>query len=237
MSGLLCLIPVIWDQTADKCIASILDPGSSAGIKPEEILIVDNSREGFAGKYGLRTYRDPDGHNLGTSRAWNVGAREVLDKGIDYLLVMSASMQFGAYLHTNWREQMDRFWGERVIECMGISWHCIAFHRTVFEGVGLFDTNFHVYEEGIDFSHRMSLLGWEGGWCTQWVNAVVQGVALHINMVSCPSAPLKAYYAAKWNGEKGHEKFTRPFGNKPIDYFEDVPIPVLAERYGWKTWW
>lgn len=238
MSGLLAVLPIITPERADICVESILQEDSAFGVDPADILVVDNSRDGFASRYGLRTYRDPDGHNLGVARAWNVGAMEVLDRGLDYLVVVSASMRFGPQMHTTWLKQMQTFWGADVIECDGHSWHLIAFHRNVFEAVGLFDGNFYpAYFEAIDFGYRLRMLDMEGSWPRAWVNALSQGAALHNTAVSCPAPPLLDYYARKWGGAKGEETFTRPFGDKPLDWWEDVPVPELARRYGLETWW
>lgn len=238
MSDLLAVMPVITHTYAEKCIASICQRDSAFGVPLDDVLIVDNTRDGSGNRYGLRVHRNPDGHNLGVARAWNVGAREVLDHGLDYLLIVSASMLFGPILHTTWLEQMRRFWGENVIECDGHSWHLIAFHRRVFERVGLFDTNFYpAYIEGLDFSFRMRQVGWEGSWTRCWVNALSQGHALHNNVVSCPADPLLDHYAAKWGGKKGEETFTLPWGDKPLGWWPERSIPELAEAYGLEVWW
>lgn len=249
-NGLLVVLPVVQRGPAEVCIESVLRPGSSAGFRPEDLLIIDNSQDGWAkanaeqGQYGaVRVYRDPDGHNLGTARSWNVGAREVIDRGLDYLVIMSAAMQFGPELHCTWVWQMETFWGSHVIEADGHSWHLIAFHRSVLNEVGLFDENFYpAYFEGIDYGYRMRLLGLEGGFRRVWVNALSQGSALTVGQSggpSCPAGPLLEYYAAKWGGPKGEEAFTVPHGdpNFTLDYWVQESIPELADRYGLEVWW
>lgn len=231
--GFLVVLPVITPTYADRCVESIMCPKSSSGFTHDDVLIIDNSRDGFcAERYGLPIYRDPDGHNLGVARAWNVGARQVLDRKLDYLVILSASMQFGPTLHTTWVEQMERFWGHPAIECDGHSWHLIAIHRGVFETVGLFDERFYpAYFEGIDFSYRMRQLGMEGAWPHCWVNALSQAVAGHGGVVNTPAPPLLAYYEQKWGGPKGDERWTAPFGNRALDYWEPATIPDLAREY------
>lgn len=238
MSKLLVVIPVMNKDVADICIDSLLMPKSAAGLNPEDILIVDNSKLGWGHEYGLRTYRDPDGHNLGTSRAWNVGAREVLAKKLDYLVIMSQSMRFGPELHTTWVKQMEAFWGAPCIEADGHSWHLIAIHRSVFEKVGLFDENFYpAYFEQIDFCYRMRMLDLEGSWPRVWVNALSQGVAIANETIRVPAAPLLAYYAHKWGGAKGEERFKIPFDSWPLDYWVAESIPELAIKYKLEVWW
>jgi glycosyltransferase involved in cell wall biosynthesis len=238
VSGLVVVLPVIGRETADICIDSLLRNNSAAGLSRDEILIVDNSRKGWGSQYGLRAYRDPDDHNLGVARSWNVGAREVLDRDLDYLVIMSTAMRFGPELHTTWKRQMEEFWGAKVIEADGHSWHLIALHRTCFEKVGFFDENFYpAYFEQTDWCYRLRMAGWEHGFIRVWVNALSQGHALHNHLVSCPAEPLLDYYAQKWGGKKGEETFVQPFGSKPLGYWELATIPELAARYGLTEWW
>lgn len=239
ITNLLVVMPVMREEMTDVCIESIFMPNSAAGIKPEQILLVDNAKQAFAHKYGLRVYRDPEHHNLGVARAWNIGAREVLEnKNLEYLVIMSASMRFGPELHTTWVKQMQTFWGANCIEADGHSWHLIAFHRRVFELIGLFDENFYPgYFEAIDFGYRMRMLNIEGGWPRVWVNALSQGVAMHAPLISCPAEPLLAYYHEKWGGDKGEETHVLPYGDKPLGYFEHHSIPELAAKYRLKEWW
>lgn len=250
MSKLLVVLPVLSRETADKCIESVLMNNSAAGFDEEDLLIVDNTKEGLGDLLGLKTYRDPDGHNLGVPRSWNVGARALLKSDKEYLVLLSASMLFGPMLHTTFVRQMEAFWGSDVIECDGHSWHLIAFHRRVFEKIGLFDENFYPgYFEAIDFGYRMRLNGMEGGWPRVWVNALSQGDALHIDhgtasdhlqvteAVHNPATPLLDYYRLKWGGDKGEERYILPFNGYEIGYFPAKTIPQLAEEYKLEKWW
>ena len=246
MSDLLVVLPILSEAIAAPCIDSIRAEGSSFGIPPSEVVIVDNTRHGIdrdrVGDFAY--YRDPDGHNLGVARSWNVGAQAVMERGLDYLVILSASMLFGPELHITWREQMDRHWGSLVIENTGNSWHLIAIHADAFRAAGLFDSNFYPgYFEAVDWHLRLIRSGEceraRNGtiWPNLWVNAMSRGVAMHAPFVDTPPDPLLEYYCQKWGGAKGEETHTLPWGNKPLDYFEDVPIPVLAERYGLSRWW
>lgn len=229
----LTVIPVIDKQLATQCVESILRPDSAAGIKQEDILIVDNSKEGlhWAGQEKLQRHRDPDGHNLGVARAWNIGARKVVEEGYDYLTLMSQSMLFGPIKETTWSKQMETFRGENVIESDGHSWHLIALHRRLFEKVGYFDENFYPgYFEQIDWCYRLETLGLQGAWARVWVNALSQTVGHHSHLVLAP--PLLEYYREKWGGDKGEETFKLPWGRKPLGYFPDRSIPDLIKEYG-----
>lgn len=237
--SLLVVIPVLDNEMARPCIESILMEKSSAGFEPDELLIIDNTKEGFDNPYGLRIHRNAEApFNNGTARSWNIGAQEVLDRGLDYLVICSAVMQFGPELHCTFRWQMEQFWDDDVIEAEGHSWHLIAIHRRIFEEIGLFDPNYYpAYFEAVDFAYRMRMVGKEGGWIPVWVNALSRGSAMHVNMLDCPADPLLKVYAHKWGGAKGFEKFDKPYGLHDLDYYEDTTIPELIERYGLKRWW
>lgn len=235
---MLVVIPIVNEEVARPLLESLLVSGNSSGIVKQDVLIVDNTRKGLSDNLGFNVYRDPDGHNIGVARAWNIGARQVVEEGREYFVALSSSMLFGPKKETTWVDQMWTFWGADVIESEGHSWHLIAFNRKVFEIVGYFDENFWPgYFEAIDFGYRMRLKGMEGGWTRVWVNALSRGVALSLNDVKFSATPLLDYYADKWGGEKGKEKWLLPWQDKPIDYFPQISIPILAKLYGVEDWW
>ena len=238
----LVVIPAIKKPDTDRCLMSIVRHDSSLGLRPKNCLVVDNSRDGFCEKYrkyGFQIYRDPDGHNIGVAGAWNVGAQKVLDKHLTYLLIVSTSVEFGPLIHCSFFWHMEQNWEENVIEAQGHSWHLIAFHRRIFEQVGLFDENFYpAYFEAIDFGYRMRMLDLERGFVRVWVNAMSWGVARNIDVVDAPAPPLLRYYRKKWGGDKGEERWETPFGNtKPINYWRKVPVPEMARLYRLQNWW
>lgn len=247
MNNILVVLPVIDKAFADQCLDTILKEKSAAGFGAGDMIIIDNTRHGlpldidiedFQGRYrGINVYRHPDGHNVGVPRAWNVGARMVVaSKELEYLVVLSASMRFGPELHTTWLKQMRTFWDANAIECEGHSWHLIAFHRRVFELIGLFDENFYPgYFEAIDFGYRLRMLNMEGGWPRAWVNALSADVGRHTELVL--ATPLLDYYREKWGGDKEHETFVLPWGDKPLGYFPEVSIPELAKKYNLTNWY
>jgi hypothetical protein len=244
MSKMLVVLPAISPESTVQCLDTVLPPNSASGFGVGELLVVDNTRGGMGALLNDRLdpagiYRDPDGHNLGVARSWNVGIRRGLDTGCDYIVLMSACMRFGPILHTTWRRQMETFWGETVIEADGHSWHLIAFHRRVFEAVGLFDENFYpAYFEAIDFGYRMRLRDMEYGWRHVWVNALSADVGHGAKTgVSLPAPPLLDYYREKWNGDKGEERYVLPFGSREIGWFPEHSVPELAEKYRLETWW
>ena len=232
----LTVIPVIDAELGKQCLDSIARDNSAAGIDLKDIVVVDNTKQGGFTYLDVKTFRNANGHNIGVARAWNVAAKQVVIKDYDYLIIMSQSMLFGPEKETTWIKQMETFNGANCIESDGHSWHLIAFHKRVFDLIGLFDENFYPgYFEAIDFGYRMRMLNIEGGWPRVWVNALSQTVGNHTDLVLAP--PLLKYYREKWGGDKGEEKYKLPFGDKPLGYFPTNTIPTLAKRYGLETWW
>lgn len=258
MTTMLAVLPVVWDQTAGRCLGSIFQSDSSLGLDPMEILVVDNTRGGL--RTGLLSgdenwptfwqYRDPDGHNLGVAGSWNIGARRVLEQGLDYLVILSASMIFGYRLHTTFRAEIEAHDGAPLIEAMGHSWHAIAIHRRTFEDVGLFDENFWPgYYEATEFGWRLRLRGYEDRpWPRVWFNAMSAGQAIHVDR-SRWDAPLvndqalRDYYIARCGAYSPDETFTHPFDDpsKALGWWERPSIPEMAERFGLgergEGWW
>ncbi len=238
MSGLLAVVPVLDEHWAGMCLGSMTDPELSFGVDPSDILIVDNTRHGMKSTWGCWRYRDPDGHNLGVARSWNLGAQRVLDEERDYLVLVSSSMEFGPLLHTSFVRRMETYWGHNVIEATGHSWHLIALHRRLFETIGLFDPNFYpAYFEQTDWCTRLRIAGLEHGFIHVWINAMSRGVAKGLEHVDCPAGPLLDYYRTKWGGAKGEETFMLPWGTKPMGYFETPTVPEMIERYGLERAW
>lgn len=257
---LLAVVPVIWEETAAACLDSMLMPHSACGFWPEEILVVDNTRGGDVlapdGAVGRRlhgcavaVHRDPNGHNLGVAESWNVAAREVIGRRLDWLVICSTSVIFGPELHTTFRREVEAYPDAQIVESMGNSWHLIAIARSTLETVGLFDPWFYpAYEEAIDWGYRQKVLGLEDvGWPRVWCNAMSIGHAVHVDRSrwdapAAPNGPLRAYYDEKWGGPKGSERYTRPFGDLslPVDWWE-TPFSVAeaARRYGLPEgeWW
>lgn len=254
MTTFLAVIPAVWTETFFPFLSSALRPDSSLGLRPDEMLVVDNTRRGdlaaldYDWKYaGVRVYRDLANHNLGVAESWNIGAREVLAHGHDWLVIISTSMLFGPELHTTFRREVEAHPDAQIVECLGNSWHLIAIARSTLETVGLFDPWFHPgYEEAIDWGYRQKVLGLEAlGWPRVWCNAMSIGHAVHIdrNRWDAPSVRgdlLVQRYVEKWGGPKGQERWVHPYNDpsKPLDWWETPFDPAeAARRYELEVWW
>jgi len=242
----LTVIPVIDIDKGKECFESIIKSNSSSGIEAKDVLIVDNTKDGIKNRYSflgvvqpapdLRIYRDPDNHNLGVARSWNIGAREVVERKLDYLIIMSQAMLFGPEKEVTWTGELEARNGEYLVEALGHSWHLIALHRKCFEAIGYFDENFYpAYFEQIDWSRRLELTNLSKEWPRVWVNALSTSVGAY-SYLTLPD-PLLAYYREKWGGDKGNEQYRLPFNGRAIDFFPDNSIPELAKKYKLREWW
>lgn len=236
----LFVMPVVNEEITDGCIATIDTQFYS------DLYIIDNSSDGFAKKYEVGFYA-PRPENIGVGRAWNLGAKKVINEGYDYLVIISATMRFGdgmrgfvKALETNLNP-----WGLETQH----GWHCIALHRNTLQKVGLFDENFYpAYYEDSDYVRRMELAGIHNPMSNLQRLPKVDIIAgfvgnahgmrkgkIRVNMGAC-----RQYFIDKWGYEPRYENqrfrdilFQWPF-NDPrngLDYWPVKDIEELKEKY------
>lgn len=239
----LVVLPTIVEEIADKCIASLDD-----NIK-NNMLIVDNSPNGFAQKYNIRYLHHPE--NLGVSRSWNIAAKEVVDKKLDYLILLSASIIFengmSDFIESLNTELQPNDKQQYCVETQ-VGWHLVAIGRATLEQIGYFDENFYpAYYEDTDYIRRMEMAGFcdpmnASNHCpVVQVSAHRQGVALSIQHgLRVNFKPLGDYFIQKWGNagswesiEERNRMYRRPFNDetKPLSYWESSSVDELKERY------
>lgn len=241
----LVILPAMVESVATPCIQSLSDSVRS------NTLVVDNSPEGFAWKFDVNSEHHPE--NLGVARSWNLGAKEVVNKGLDYLIILSASIVFEKGMDDfieKLEEAHER--GDYGLEAQ-FSYHFIAIGRKVFEEIGYFDTNFYpAYYEETDFIRRMELSGIkpvmgaelaERFRVIDGIAAKRQGIALSIKRggLHVDFLKLQEYFIEKWgdlggweNEEQRDRMWKHPFNDpsKPLSYFPDRSNEELKKRYG-----
>jgi hypothetical protein len=94
--------------------------------------------------------------NIGVTPAWNQGVQQMMENGSDWLILISAAIRFDAGGDDFISILEARKDTDNVLECEKVfGWHLIAFHRRVFDKVGLFDENMPIYFSDIDWSLRI----------------------------------------------------------------------------------
>lgn len=154
------ILPSIYPPWTGECLASC---------KLDNLLVVDNTT-----------------HNRGVAASWNLGIREMYERGADWLIIVSAGVRFGEPGGLDLVAEMGRHPGALAVEAgvwrwnadgtgaEGFGWHLVAMHRRLFDNVGLFDENFYpAYWEDNDFGYRVKL------WLTAHPEAVAHCGSCH----------------------------------------------------------
>ena len=217
----LVVIPSIYQPYTDACLRS-------AHIDPADLLVIDNTV-----------------HNRGVAASWNEGARRVLDEGRDWLVICSAAMRFAGRGIATFTDQLALHPTAQAIEAgCDLGWHLIAIARTTFERVGLFDENYYpAYFEDLDYGLRIRLgfgINYIPGvesWPKVTVAATLESAAHGIEFcnVTGDGNMLADYYARKWGGPSGHERFTDPFGRHDVglDWWPPRGHELALPRPNW----
>lgn len=202
------VLPSIYPIWTDRCLESM-----SPAFR-ENTLVVDNTVT-----------------NIGVGASWNIGIDRMEDVDADWLIIVSAATRFGAPGGDDFVQQLD--WNPDAVAVEaghGVGWHLIAFPRKTIQAVGRFDENFFAYEEDIDYGRRISLalVREPPYWTKVSVDVSIAGFSHGVDLggVKIDNQRQLGYYAEKWNGPKGQERNSLPFGDKPIDYWPPLE-PLL----------
>lgn len=198
----------------------------------EEIIIINNNN--FEKEHNDKLWKlaDTDDrltvatqrYNLGCSGSWNalrkICCNEWLIIGSNDCFVHPGSI---AKLRIR-SEEIDA--NEENVGIIQISdYNFFAISKRCVRKVGLFDDSggfYPAYCEDVDYSHRMGLAN---------IRTERVGGANHLGSMTTRSEynyansrtywETRRYYRQKWGGDIGNEKYTLPFGDKPIDYWVD----------------
>ena len=178
-------------------------------------------------------------HNTGVSAAWNEGMRRALADGHEYAIISNDDVRFepGAIeeIYTILKETdatlvsaNQNMWyrgEERYVE--GADFFCFGVNiPKLINNCGSFDENFFpAYFEDNDMHRRMNLSGAKG-------YIARHAVAWHVGSATQNADPnnpncsherfgqLREYFARKWGGEPGTERFERPFNDETKDIWD-----------------
>lgn len=233
----LVILPTMVEEIVTPCIESL-----SADVR-RNLLVIDNSPDGFAHKFDVESQHYPE--NIGVARSWNIGARRVVEEKLDYLIILSAAIVLNRGMD-DFIEQLDNPHG---VESQ-FSYHLIAIGRPTFEQIGYFDENFYPsYYEDADFIRRMELahishvVGPPPTLPVVHVDAERQGIALTIKSgaLHVDFLALAAYFREKWGADSEYETqeqrdkmYQHPFNDSanPLSYWPERSIEELKRKYG-----
>jgi hypothetical protein len=221
----LAVLPSIWTPYTRECLS---------GMAPEvrsNLLVLDNTA-----------------HNRGVAGSWNVAAREVLERGLDWLVVVSAATRFGPSGGLDFLDALtpvDELGRDVWVVESGapVGWHLIAWSRAhVLGPIGLWDENhWPAYGEDADMSRRIHVAtnGYPrtGAWRNVDVDAwiAMRGHGTELAGVKTNMARSIRYHERKWGGWSGHERFTHPFDDprKPLSWWPRPPDALAIPHKGW----
>lgn len=171
---------------------------------------------------------DNTARNMGIMASHNLGIEKMYEEDADWLIVMSAAVRFGDRGGLDFIKTLETTdW--KVVEADPVyGWHLIAFHRSVIDKVGYWDTNFTPYGyDDLDYSLRIRKafaddpeFKWEK--VTIDITDTIMGHSLRLGDVRPNDEALMAYYENKWgmspgSGENASNTFNTPFNDPSLD--------------------
>ena len=154
---------------------------------------------------------------IGIMKAHNQGIDFMLERGADWLVVMSAGIRFGDKGGLDFIELLENHNDLHVIngagvnqetgEVMAMGYHLTAFKREVFDTIGRWDENFTPYGfDDIDLMLRMKK-GFGGALRADTFPVDMQHVSrshsIQLAGIDSPSAPRIMYFTEKWGRHPG----------------------------------
>lgn len=172
----------------------------------------------------------PYAENRGLSRTWNDGLLDAYDDGADLVVIANDDVVFSPgdldRLAAKAASHPDRY----IVSCAGhherlgrrLASHgyaCFALNPIALEVIGCFDENFTpAYCEDQDYARRAGLAGLSEENCADTdvvhtgSSAIVASEDLR-RRNAVTQALNMGYYARKWGGPAGDERFVTPFGH------------------------
>lgn len=182
--------------------------------------------------------------SIGIMKAHNIGIDFMLERGADWLVVMSAGIRFGEKGGLDFIELLKNHNNLHVIngaglmkfedgreEVLAMGYHLTAFKREVFDTIGRWDENFTPYGfDDIDMMLRMKK-GFGGALQADTfpvdMKHVSRSHSIEFGGVVAPSAPRIAYFTEKWGRHPGAyqwDGWVHPFNDEKntIKYWPTV---------------
>lgn len=215
----LAVLPAIMPDLTRRCIASM------APELRDRLLLIDNTTTGeiAAEHAGDVMFCVTEGKNTGVTHAWNDGLTMADAQDVDWVYLISASVEFGAF---GGLDLLDYCVGEPYLVHSQWGWHALALHRRMWERVGRFDSQFPAYGNESDYLRRCDLAGLpspeynDGRFSQVNINAACEPPAacLRAGVVKVDYSEHLRRYRDKHGGEKLMERFTHPYGDDSLDW-------------------
>lgn len=168
--------------------------------------------------------------NLGCARSWN----HIIRTSPGAWLISGNDIQFSPGDIGKIKDTLARNQDASIVCAMGYAIYC--FTELGVRTVGMFDENFYpAYYEDNDHFRRVALtkakaVGVDNckpihGEAPHWGSCTVNSDPALQRKNAVTFGNLKDYYARKWGGEPGKEKFQTPYNRDvPLDYWEIDPV-------------
>lgn len=203
----LCVPTLNQYSLLEQCIQS----ARAGSLPPSRVVVIDNGG-GWAGMEGVEVHKF--GRNLGVAGSWNW----FLKNCEDHVVISNDDVKFHhgtiEALVTTAESMPDQIF---FCASVGQAWSCFLQRKVGIELVGEYDEGFWpAYHEDGDFAYRMKLIGQHENFTGCGYDHV--GSATIRSMSGAERAEAderfrrtQARYVAKWGGEPGKERYTKPF--------------------------
>lgn len=233
------VLPWVFEPYRDECVATI------APEFWERTLEVNNSIT-----------------NIGCMKSHNLGVEWMKLHQAAWLIIISPAIRFGPQGGMDFAQILEDRPDYQVIHAASANvpggtehgsvndvvneikgWHLTAFHRTVFDNVGIWDENFTPYSlDDIDLSIRIrKFYGQNCKWDTfpcDVHDTGIMGHSLNLAGVQSKYHPRNSYFARKWGREGGEylkPAYDNPF-NDPVNKLSywpkpDDPLSIMQNEF------
>lgn len=208
----------------DLCVRGI-DAAMSGSVKPDQIIVIDNSGNGSGADYLYPTYQKykgavtiwPQTSNIGVAASWNLFLTTVAH---DYVIIANDDIAVHENTLKLFLDVAETTEGALLTAegMLGNAYSLFLLKREIYKAIGPFDEAFKpAYFEDNDYDYRRRLLGYgfisvTGATCTHEVSSTLKRfTAEEMNNHHNTFNRNSNYYCAKWGGKPGSEIFTEPF--------------------------
>ncbi len=203
------VLPSIYPPWTEQCLSSMCQ------LFRDRTVVVDNTET-----------------NIGVTASWNRGRQKVLDRGDDWLVVLSACLRFGSPGGADFIVELPPMPTDIVaVQARDVNWHLIAFPRVpTLEQVGEFDEVFFAYCEDVDYMRRIGLIfGLDvkstappeiPEWVTADIDVECAGIAHGVTLGGAvvDNVATNAAYVAKHGAMAHGETFLTPYDDPALDW-------------------